>query len=69
MVAEDREEITNGVRPVCIQQKILDTVDNIVHIDATYKFVYIRMVYIIWPPLKSFESATGSSLRSELINH
>jgi dynein heavy chain len=29
MVAEDREEITNGVRPVCIQQKILDTVDNI----------------------------------------
>jgi dynein heavy chain len=29
MQPEDREEISNGVRPICQQRKIVDTLDNI----------------------------------------
>jgi dynein heavy chain len=29
MLPEDKDEITNGVRPVCVERKIVDTVDNI----------------------------------------
>jgi dynein heavy chain len=29
MLPEDKDEITNGVRPVCQEKKILDTLDNI----------------------------------------
>lgn len=29
MIPEDKEEITNGVRPICNQRKIVDTIDNI----------------------------------------
>jgi dynein heavy chain len=29
MVEEDKNEILNGVRPICVEKKIIDTVDNI----------------------------------------
>jgi len=29
MLPEDKEEITNGVRPICHEKKIIDTIDNI----------------------------------------
>lgn len=29
MLPEDKEEITNGVRPICQERKIVDTLDNI----------------------------------------
>lgn len=29
MLPEDKEEITNGVRPICVDKKIVDTLDNI----------------------------------------
>ena len=29
MLPEDKDEIVNGVRPVCVEKKIIDTVDNI----------------------------------------
>jgi len=32
MLPEDKDEITNGVRPVCNEKKIVDTVDNIANL-------------------------------------
>lgn len=29
MLPEDKDEIVNGVRPICNQKKIIDTLDNI----------------------------------------
>ena len=29
MLPEDKDEITNGVRPICVERKIIDTTDNI----------------------------------------
>jgi dynein heavy chain len=32
MLPEDKEEITNGVRPICNEKKIVDTMDNIANL-------------------------------------
>ena len=32
MLVEDKEEITNGVRPICNEKKIIDTMDNIANL-------------------------------------
>ena len=43
MLPEDKDEITNGVRPICNQKKIVDTIENInnLFIDRVREYLHI----------------------------
>ena len=55
MIAEDKDEITNGVRPICNEKKIVDTIENInnLFIDRVREYLHICLCM----------SPVGSTLR------
>jgi len=55
MLPEDKDEITNGVRPICNEKKIVDTIENInnLFIDRVREFLHICLCM----------SPVGSTLR------
>ena len=55
MIAEDKDEITNGVRPICNEKKIVDTIENINNLFTDRVREYLHICLCMSP--------VGSTLR------
>jgi dynein heavy chain len=49
MLPEDKDEITNGVRPLCAQKKIVDTLDNISNLFISRVREYLHICLCMSP--------------------